>query len=40
MSDQIVLQVIQMGIPPEAVHTVYGDQYEWFQSALSKGVFE
>lgn len=37
MSDQIVLQVIQMGIPPEAVHTVYGDQYQWFQSALSRG---
>ncbi|MFV9473542.1 glutamine amidotransferase [Advenella sp. RU8] len=35
MSDQAVLHVIQMGAPPEGVRSVYGDQYQWFQSALS-----
>ncbi|MFA5703953.1 MAG: glutamine amidotransferase [Advenella sp.] len=37
MSGQAVLQVIQMGAPPEEVRAVYGDQYQWFKSALSKG---
>ena len=36
MSGQTVLQVIQMGVPPEEVRAVYGEQYQWFQSALFK----
>lgn len=36
MSAQPVLYVIQMGAPPENIRSVYGDQWQWFQSALGK----
>ncbi|MBK1780523.1 glutamine amidotransferase [Advenella sp. WQ 585] len=36
MSSQAVLYIIQMGAPPESLRSVYGDQWEWFQSALAK----